>query len=522
MSLLQTISKALVFPELEFNNSSTHRKNFIWFAGFAFPTDSALTHFAFVGSSGSGKTINQRFLYQTAISKYIGKIDPNGEGVRALLYDAKGDMHSILYGQGVNERFIKTLNPFDNRSYAWDIAKDVQDEATALEIANILIPENENDSQPFFRDSARDILSGVLTAYVYESPNNWTLRDVLYPLLCGDISVLQNVLQMSEYSIDRLQYLNHDKTFQNILSTIRTELKPLQIIASLWYRASLKGKTISLENWVKNPCGEALILGNSYKLKESLKTVNQVIFKRISQLLLDLPDIEKNSTRRSWICLDELAQLGKLDGLNDLLTNGRSKGVCNVIGFQDFDGLKDIYGEDIANVIFGQCASKAFFRLGSGSSAKWASEQFGEKERFENTNSRGESSNAQTGTTYNWETSEKVEKRDAVLSQEFLTMKATNPKNGLTGFYISPYIKEFLEETSFIKSTIKGSYINTYLLPKESSNYDFENNKRPKEHQKSIAWTKEDFDRLGVKYSSKPFGYEKTEIEVDLGGVGSK
>lgn len=514
------------------------------FGGFNLQYDSTLTHFAYVGATGSGKTISQRFLYQSAITPYIGLMSrKGGEGIRALMYDAKGDLLSILLGIGedlAKKRYqdtkskenaqnyyldyahsIITLNPFDTRSYAWHIAKDVQDEATALEIANILIPERE-ESQPFFRQAARDILSGVMTAYVYEKPLEWTLRDVLFPLLHEDIQILENVLKMSDFSRDRLQYFEHKDTIKSIRSTIRTELKPLQLIASLWYRAS-KEKTISggqrvfsLDDWVKSPVGQVLILGNSYKLRESLKRINQIIFKRASQLLLDLSELEKGESRKTFVCLDELAQLGKLDGLTDLLTNGRSKGVSLVIGFQDFDSLKDTYGEDTSNVIFGQCASKAIFRVGSGSSAKWASEQFGDKERFDKTKSEGESYNWESGTTTSSDESEKIEKREAVLTQEFLTIPMTTPKNGLTGFYFSPYIKDLFQSTSFIKRTISSNDISKYLCKKANKSNDFENNKRPSNEQKMEDWDDQEFVKfLGVPYSTEPIGEPKEISEED-------
>jgi Type IV secretion-system coupling protein DNA-binding domain len=507
--------------------------NHCWFAGFNLPFDSSLTHFAFVGSTGSGKTISQRFLYQTGIANYIAIEDAYKRGrISALMYDAKGDLFSILFGFGErnqkrarNERYLEfyknsiiTLNPFDNRSYAWDIAKDVKDEATALEIANILIPENENESQPFFRQAARDLLSGVMTAYVYEATNKWTLRDVLYPLLCEDLSILKNVLEMSEYSSDRLQHFNQQETFQNILGTIRTELKPLQLIASLWHQAYLDNKRFSIDDWVNSTIGKVLILGNSYKLRESLKKINQVIFKRTSQILLDLPELQPSETRKTWVCIDELAQLGELDGLNDLLTNGRSKGVSMVLGFQDFDSLKDIYGEEQANVIWGQCASKAIFRLGSGSSAKWASEQFGEKERIENKTDKGVSvtqSSEGGSSTKSSNVNSGIENRSVILQQDFLTIPMTSQTNGLTGIYFSPFIKEITGTNTFIKRTIDGDFIESNLCKKASDTHDFENNKRPAEHQKSIAWTQEDFDRLGVQYLNKLVGEPKEITEEE-------
>lgn len=51
--------------------------------------------------------------------------------------------------------------------------------------------------------------------------------------------------------------------------------------------------------------------------------------------------------------LDELRDLGRLDALNRLLLKGRSKNVSVVLGFQDIEGLREVYGDKVANEIVG-------------------------------------------------------------------------------------------------------------------------------------------------------------------------
>ena len=61
--------------------------------------------------------------------------------------------------------------------------------------------------------------------------------------------------------------------------------------------------------------------------------------------------------------LDDVREAGKLDGLSRLLNQGRTKGACVVLGFQDSDGMRDVYGEYVANELVGQCANKAILRV---------------------------------------------------------------------------------------------------------------------------------------------------------------
>lgn len=63
-----------------------------------------------------------------------------GIGRRALIYDAKQDIIPQLAAY-CDLRHVRTLNPYDGRGVAWDIAADVAEPLTAMEIAFTLIPE---------------------------------------------------------------------------------------------------------------------------------------------------------------------------------------------------------------------------------------------------------------------------------------------------------------------------------------------------------------------------------------------
>ena len=66
---------------------------------------------------------------------------------------------------------------------------------------------------------------------------------------------------------------------------------------------------------------------------------------------------------------EEVREAGKLDGLSRLMTKGRSKGVCAVLGFQDIDGLRDAFGDKKASETTAMCSHKAFLCLESGETA---------------------------------------------------------------------------------------------------------------------------------------------------------
>ena len=136
------------------------------------PWEAADTHFCAVGCTRSGKTVTMRILMQCA----LGRIRP-GSGHRALVFDAKGDVLSILHGMELGCE-VKSLHPMDLRGYAWDIAADVTDVNRLKTIAALLVPE-EDEPQKYFPRSARAILEGVLFAFIKRAPGRWDLEDVL-------------------------------------------------------------------------------------------------------------------------------------------------------------------------------------------------------------------------------------------------------------------------------------------------------------------------------------------------------
>ncbi len=93
-----------------------------------------------------------------------------------------------------------------------------------------------------------------------------------------------------------------------------------EFIAASWERSS---RSISLREWLETE--SILILGNDEATRTALDAINQVIFKRLSELVLAQSESE-SETRRTWIFLDELRQGGRLEELSALLTKGRSKG----------------------------------------------------------------------------------------------------------------------------------------------------------------------------------------------------
>ena len=136
-----------------------------------------------------------------------------------------------------------------------------------------------------------------------------------------------------------------------------------------------------------------------------------------------------------------------MPGLTSLLSKGRSKGACVVIGFQDIEGLSAAMRDSrVAHEIVGLCANKAVLRLDSAETAKWASAQFGEQEIEQKRVSTSSGKSTQEGTasrnSSNTSTSEQWinMKRQAILPAQFLDLKPVEKSGSLHGYYIVPSV----------------------------------------------------------------------------------
>lgn len=347
----------------------------IEFAGKQLPDEAATDHFCFIGSTGSGKTVLIRRLIQSVFPNKIGS------GDRAIVYDVKNDMLPILHAAVGKDGLVKTLNPFDARCFAWDMAQDITEPAHAIEFASILIPPEKNSSQPFFSDAARHLLAGVITAFIYidrKLERRWTFRDVMFVMFNQEL--LRTVLlATTETKAIAELYFGNEKTTKDIMSTVATKLASFRLISALWdYRLQQdESAKISLTEWLKK--GFVLVLGNSHTNQASVDAINRVIFKRASQLILDQPEPPRGSKKinRTWMILDEFVRIGKLDGIVQLTTEGRSKGACVVLGFQDINGVRAVYEKEVAEEIIGQCSNLAILKIQSPETAQWTSDFIG-------------------------------------------------------------------------------------------------------------------------------------------------
>jgi len=395
---------------------------FFW-GGLFIPFRSGNLGLVAVGAPSSGKTVSIRLFLQSVLP-LVGAVPDH----RALIYDAKSEMMPILAGMGIDTHpqngLVKILNPYDTRSYYWEMWRDIADIKVSAEIALLFVPVNPQVKDQVWDNRARSILKGVLDSFIL-TKKEWTFRDLCAATLTKER--IEAVLAACPSTKSLIaSKLKSGSPADSVVFTLQGAMEKYHGIAALW-DSMPEDRGFSLTDWLENQNGSILILGQAED-GTPLGDINKLMIARIGQLIKFQND---SSTRRTWIVIDELRQCGRLD-LSAIATMGRGKGACLVVGYQDDDGLEDAYGKNGARELLGMCQHKAVFRLSSDTTAKSAAEKFGTQDVIDD--------KGQERTRY------------TVSASEFMSINhipETNPENGLTGYYKSAAIGAY-------KLTING------------------------------------------------------------------
>ncbi|MEM7147544.1 MAG: type IV secretion system DNA-binding domain-containing protein [Verrucomicrobiota bacterium] len=455
--------------------------------------DDLRKHTVVVGSSGAGKTVQIILLMKTICKRMVEK----GTGVKALLYDSKTDLLSQIRGMGVPEEQILILNALDRRCHAWEICKDIRTQPEAEDVAKVLIPEIiGSDKDPYFRLTAQGFLSAIIEVLQERTPDDWDIRDLI--LATKSKARLEAFLLAGEDTDDLIEEFEPERTFKNVFSTLRGNLKQFRSVAASWHLAREAGRSFGISDWLNSQ--SMLVLGNDPKAKAPIRILNQLLFTEVSKNILAQPGTLNDE---KFIILDEFRELGKLDSMGDLMITGRSKGAAIILGFQDILGVDAAYGHDESREIIGNASNLGILHINSTApdTQEWASKVLGDHEfmRKETSISHSNSSSSSmqggsSGSSISTNTNYRQMMEKVWFPSLFATeLPPTNPENGQRGL--------FRVNNHFFRSNILGEHLffgdGPHGLPKPVD--DFPNLvRRERDEFKLKPWTDEDFERLGI------------------------
>jgi Type IV secretion-system coupling protein DNA-binding domain len=393
-------------------------KDYIFFGGEFIDIAKLDAYFFLCGVAGSGKTL----LTQIAQAGVLKAIKP-GKDYRAIIFDTKGDVLPVLEGLGIP---YKLMNINDMRAVAWDTAADCTSFDAAEQLGYVFIPKDKSND-PFWSDSARAILVGVMKAFIYQHGRDWGLHDVINALSSEEdtlIKVLEG-FPGDQGLINTIFHSASEKTKDGIKMQLRTHMQKLTSAAAHSQHAS---ERVSLQDFLNSE--GVLVISQDLTSREASNPVIQAMFRRLVDLICASPD---SLTRRTFIFLDEIRFIGKLNGLNEVAIFGRTKGARLWFANQVVEGLYALYGKNEAEEILGNSIYKAVLRTTSPLTAKWAESLSGSIEVWEEVPSTGYGQGGTSGGNQF-----QRHKRERFYDSEFLNLPLPSRQDGLTGFFMFP------------------------------------------------------------------------------------
>lgn len=325
-------------------------------------------HTFIIGASGGGKTQ----ILLSWIRQLLKRKD------RMIIHDTKGDFTATL-----PEKDFVLLAPHDERSWAWDIAKDCIGLAAARELAARLIPTSKD---PLWTNGASEILTGILRWLQKEYGESWTWADIQY-LTFSEPAQIRTLL-LKAYP-EAAGYVDVDpntgtphKTSYSFLVTLWSHVgQVVSPLAAAWGNTP-EEKRISLTAWLANEATDkpVLILQRSAEFSALSKAWIGAAVQLMANFAAS-PSLPESRSRRVWLLLDEFAQMGKLDGFQQFLEVGRSRGIRCVLGLQDLEQLAHLYGQESLKTWLNTIETKIICRMNAGPSTNFiAKDLIGERE----------------------------------------------------------------------------------------------------------------------------------------------
>ena len=317
-------------------------------------------HFAFLGTTGSGKT--------TVLRQMLDRIEARGEA--ALVYDTSGEFIAHYYSP---ERGDIILNPFDARCAFWSPFDEISHPADADRIARQLVSETGSQDDVWL-ETSRILVANMLRSLWAEG--NCSLEALLEALQVKSKEQLKHWLGHTSSArtfADDADRATGSVLFMlakaaNLIQFLRVEDGGAERFAFRDFIVGLDARK-GPKPWIFVPRKEDYF--------EAAKPLMACWLECAASAVLGL---SPSPERRIWFVLDELADLPRVENLARLLPEGRKFGAAIVLTFQALGQMRNRYGANIAEAMLACCNTKLFLQTVDRETRQWASQTIGDCE----------------------------------------------------------------------------------------------------------------------------------------------
>lgn len=318
-------------------------------------------HFAFLGTTGSGKT--------TALRQMLDGIERRGEA--ALVYDTSGEFIAHYYNPARGDII---LNPFDARCAFWTPFDEISHPADADRIARQLVSETSSQDDDVWLETSRILVANMIRSLWAEK--NCSLEALLEALQVKDKEQLKEWL--GHTSSARTFANDADRATGSVLFMLAKAANLIQFL-----KVEDEGEDrFAFRDFIAklDECEGArpwIFVPRKEDYFEASKPLMACWLECAASAVLGL---SPSPGRRIWFVLDELADLPRVENLARLLPEGRKFGAAIVLTFQALGQMRNRYGANIAEAMLACCNTKLFLQTVDQETRKWASETIGQCE----------------------------------------------------------------------------------------------------------------------------------------------
>jgi hypothetical protein len=356
--------------------------------------------FSFVGAPGSGKSQAMIQLAESARKRrHCAIVADRGAECAEKFYRANKDI---------------ILNPFDQRSVSWSPFAEMRSPMDAAALSWSMVPEGfgNNKDWSFY---ARTVLYVVLVRlFQTGKPTNGQLCYYLLGASAAETGALCKGTVASTY---------FEPANEKMLASIRTILSSnLHPYNELDPKVGCDG--YSIRNFVKEQGDSWLFL--TYR-EDQLKTLKPMLAAQLDIASSALLSAKTQLDRRLWFFLDEVYSLGFVDSLVSLVSLGRKKGGCPVLGLQSITQLQEVYGADRTETILNCLKNTLMLFQGGNKNEDHMINLLGERKFIETTHS--ETTNSGSGKAgKSRTTTSQVKTENAIFKGE---LRNLDPREGI-------------------------------------------------------------------------------------------
>jgi hypothetical protein len=326
--------------------------------GVIFPSSHWTRHVLIVGGVGSGKS--------TVIRPLLQKIVDAKE--KLILFDPKGEFTSAFKKPVI-------MAPWDERSYAWDIATDMRNVVDMRRFAASIIKEGQD---PMWANAARQVLVGLMLYLKDAYGNSWGFRELAEMIVIPQEDMLGLMNKYNEEAIRAFERLSVTTT--GILINLSAFCAAIFDLAAAWGSVP-EERRISISRWLfetKTSKTRQIILQGHGAYAELTKAYVDGVIGTLSALVNSV-ELDDDPERKIWLVADEFAQMGAVP-IRPLFEVGRSRGVRCVVATQDFSQLEAIHGKEFIKALVSMCGTTIIGRVGQGETSQLLSQYIGTRE----------------------------------------------------------------------------------------------------------------------------------------------